>query len=192
MTIALHDVTTLVECLAVQGLNDRALLLYQKRRYRFSRARSVFTHALYEVFRGADAGPRALREGIFHYWRGSERARQVSMAILSGDDSSPATFLSEYLRVVGTSGWQTLQAARREFQLGGPARSMVGLLATAGECLEVAADRALATLTLERSEELHMPERRSLRTRLNRATRWIPRRWSRRAQTPATGRRSAE
>ncbi len=114
------------------------------------------------------------------------------MAILSGDDSSPATFLAEYLRVVGTSGWQTLLAARRERQLGGTARSMVGLLATAGECLEVAADRALANLTLERSEELAMPERRSLRTRLNRATRWIPRRWSRRGPTRAAARHSAE
>jgi hypothetical protein len=211
MTVALHDVTTLVECLASQGLNDRALLLYQKRRYRFARARSVFTHALYEVFRGHEAGPRALRDGIFHYWRSSERARHVSMAILSGDDSSPATFLSEYFRVVGTSGWQMLQAARRERQIGDAARSMVGLLATAGECLEVAADHALSTLTLERSNELDLPQRRPirsyapafglrpsageaglLRASLNRATRWIPRRWSRRAPSPAGGRHSVE
>jgi 2-polyprenyl-6-methoxyphenol hydroxylase-like FAD-dependent oxidoreductase len=196
MTVALHDVATLVDCLASQGLNDRALLLYQGRRYRFARARAVFTHALYEVFRGHDAGPQALREGLFHYWRGSERARLVSMAILSGDDSSPATFLSEYFRVVGTSGWQALQSARRELQLGGAARSMVGMLATAGECLEVAADRALATLAIERSGELEPPERNTLRTRLTGAARWIPRRWSRpgsrRAPTPAAGRRFVE
>jgi 2-polyprenyl-6-methoxyphenol hydroxylase-like FAD-dependent oxidoreductase len=32
MTVALKDVATLVDCLATHGLNDRALLLYQKRR----------------------------------------------------------------------------------------------------------------------------------------------------------------
>src|SRR5581483_8645703 len=38
MTTALHDVTTLVECLKTYGITDQALIAYQKQRYRFVRA----------------------------------------------------------------------------------------------------------------------------------------------------------
>src|SRR6202012_4378258 len=97
------DVTTLVECLRGFGLTDQALVHYQQQRYRFVRAREVFAHSLYDVLRGAGPGARAMRDGVFQYWRKQERARRVSMQILSGDDSSPTTFLTEYARVVAIS-----------------------------------------------------------------------------------------
>ncbi len=46
MTTALHDITTLVECLRGFGLTDQALVAYQQQRYRFVRAREVFAHSL--------------------------------------------------------------------------------------------------------------------------------------------------
>lgn len=82
---------------------DTALRQYEIQRYRFVRVRELLTDALYEVFRGADPGTRAIREGIFRYWETSKTARARSMALLSGADSRPAVFLKEYLTVVGTS-----------------------------------------------------------------------------------------
>lgn len=82
---------------------DRALRRYDRERYRFVRAREILADALYEVFRGAEPGTRAIREGIFRYWEGSLGARARSMALLSGADSRPTSFLREYLTVCGTS-----------------------------------------------------------------------------------------
>jgi len=153
MTTALHDVTTLVDCLRGYGLTDQALLAYQKQRYRFVRAREVFAHSLYDVLRGAGPGARAMRDGVFHYWRNQERARRVSMQILSGDDSSPATFLAEYAKVVAISGWQAgLGGLRRN--AAGSGRPLTALLATAGSCLDVAVGKAVSTVRLERSRAL--------------------------------------
>ncbi|MFO0577718.1 MAG: FAD-dependent monooxygenase [Polyangia bacterium] len=82
---------------------DEALRRYERERYRFVRAREILADALYEVFRAAEPGTRAIREGIFRYWEGSQGARARSMALLSGADSRPASFLREYLTVCGTS-----------------------------------------------------------------------------------------
>ena len=67
------------------------------------RARELLADALYEVFRAAEPGTRAIREGIFRYWEGSTTARARSMALLSGAESRPTVFLKEYLTVVGAS-----------------------------------------------------------------------------------------
>ena len=91
----------LLERLYAQNVaQDDALAVYEKNRYRFVRARELFTHALYDVFRGADGRGRVLREGLFRYWRGSERARAVSMGILSGEEATKAKFVLEYARVL--------------------------------------------------------------------------------------------
>ncbi len=82
---------------------DAALQSYQSERYRFVRARELLASALYEVFRAADPGARAIRQGIFRYWEGSRRARATSMALLSGAESRLSVFFREYLQVVGTS-----------------------------------------------------------------------------------------
>ena len=112
MTICLTDIRILVDELgaavaAGADLDDpagaAALARFQDRRYRFVRAREVLADALYEVFRGADEGARAIRSGIFRYWQGSERARASSMALLSGADSRLQSFLGEYVRVVALS-----------------------------------------------------------------------------------------
>jgi squalene monooxygenase len=127
MTAALHDVSTLTACLSrAAPLED-----YQRRRYRFVRAREVFAHAMYEVFRDAGPGALSLRAGMFRYWQANERSRQASMQILAGDDSRVTSFLAEYARVMAGSGrlaWGEAQGGQGLRQLGRMlAASMEGL-----------------------------------------------------------------
>ncbi len=56
MTNGMNDVLTLADVLGPRGATNDALNEYQRRRYDFVRMREVFTDALYEVFRGSDAG----------------------------------------------------------------------------------------------------------------------------------------
>ncbi|HTB77234.1 MAG TPA: NAD(P)/FAD-dependent oxidoreductase [Polyangiaceae bacterium] len=135
MTAALHDVSTLTACLSRAGGSDagraRALDEYQRRRYRFVRAREVFAHAMYEVFREAGPGALSLRAGMFRYWQANERARRASMRILAGDDSRVTSFLAEYARVMADSGrlaWGGAQGGSGLWQVGRMlAASMEGL-----------------------------------------------------------------
>ncbi len=116
MTAAMNDVQVLAEEVKRSGFSDDALKRYQKRRYRFVRARELFTEALYEVFRASDDGSESLKAGTFDYWRSSRRARDVSMGILSGEDSRPRTFMAEYARVMGRSTlgvWRQPRRTRR-------------------------------------------------------------------------------
>jgi squalene monooxygenase len=153
MTLALHDAETLAEALSTLGPTDAALLAYQQRRYRYVRAREMFAYALYEVFRGATPGARAISEGVFRYWR-DPRARRVSMSILSGDETSATTFAAEYARVVGKSGWNAFAGAAREGQLRAAASPVRGVIVTASECLGVALNKAVTTVAAERAREL--------------------------------------
>jgi squalene monooxygenase len=132
MTIALNDIRLVRRMLDGVPLDDRgrvdeALLHYQTARYRFVRARELLADAIYEVFRGADDGTRAIREGIFEYWNGSRGARARSMGLLSGHDSRLPSFLREYLTVVGLSTTTVLRGAVNEPTLPGRVRSLVGL-----------------------------------------------------------------
>ncbi len=109
MTVCFTDAQRLGKLLASAGnfsdaaQVDAALRRYEIERYRFVRVRELLADALYEVFRGAEPGTRAIREGIFRYWEGSKTARARSMALLSGASSNPALFLREYLTVVSNS-----------------------------------------------------------------------------------------
>ena len=109
MTIGFTDAQRIGRLLAGAGRLenhaqvDAALRRYEIERFRFVRARELLADALYEVFRAAEPGTRAIREGIFRYWEGSTTARARSMALLSGAESRPAVFLKEYLTVVGAS-----------------------------------------------------------------------------------------
>ncbi|MBK7863441.1 MAG: FAD-dependent monooxygenase [Archangiaceae bacterium] len=143
MTAAMNDVEVLAEEL-FQGVNDAALKRYQQRRYRFVRARELFTEALYEVFRAHDPGSESLKEGTFEYWRKSRRAREVSMGILSGEDSRPRTFVAEYARVTGLSALATLPDRRRT-------RS---LLSTSLMRLNRTVERSVSTWVQERRTRL--------------------------------------
>jgi 2-polyprenyl-6-methoxyphenol hydroxylase-like FAD-dependent oxidoreductase len=111
MTVCLTDVRILAEELAAEAALDSALARYQARRYRFARVREVLAEALYETFLASTDGTRAIREGIFRYWEGGGRARAASLALLSGADSSLASFLAEYGRVVGHGLGQSLRGA---------------------------------------------------------------------------------
>lgn len=110
MSIGLMDAQSLGRVLQSPGsfldedALDARLRQYEATRYRFVRAREVLADALYEVFRAAEPGTRALCEGLFRYWEGSQNARARSMALLSGASSDPFVFLKEYLKVVAFSG----------------------------------------------------------------------------------------
>ena len=99
MTSALHDAVALADCLQADGPGDEALLAYQRRRYRFVRERESFAQALYDVFRGGDAGARAIREAVFRYWE-DEGARRASTDILAGESPGALVFAREYAHVV--------------------------------------------------------------------------------------------
>jgi 2-polyprenyl-6-methoxyphenol hydroxylase-like FAD-dependent oxidoreductase len=154
MTTGLHDVTTLAECLSAYGPTDDGLVEYQRRRYRFVRAREAFTHSLYGVLRGEGTGAFTLREGIFRYWRGSQRARSVSMGVLSGDHAGVATFVAEYVRVLLTSGGLACRGALGDREARAALERVSSVLNTAGEGIRVALEKALSTLSLERTSAL--------------------------------------
>jgi len=136
LTTGLNDIRVLADELgagatAVEGEGeglDAALLRYQRRRYRFVRAREILADALYEVFRGASPGPLAVRNGILRYWQGSARARTASMALLSGQESRLSAFLAEYARVVGRSAYGVFQEGGEESSMAVRAASLSGLL----------------------------------------------------------------
>lgn len=103
MTSALHDASLLAECVARHGLELSALERYDRLRRPFVRTREAFSQMLYSIFRGANDGTEALRTAVFDYWQGSERARNKSMAILSGDESDALAFVAEFSRVCALS-----------------------------------------------------------------------------------------
>jgi 2-polyprenyl-6-methoxyphenol hydroxylase-like FAD-dependent oxidoreductase len=154
MTSALHDVTTLAECVREEGLTDEALVSYQRRRFRFVRAREAFTHALYDVLRGEAGGALSLRAGIFRYWRGSERARLVSMGILAGEEDSVTTFVAEYLRVVTTSSGVAFRTGSRDRGALEGLSHVAALFGLAKGAVGVALDKAISTVALERAAHI--------------------------------------
>ena len=146
MTTGMNDVLTLADCLAEGDHSDDALLEYQKQRYRFIRMRSMFTEALYEVFKGRDAGSKTLQAGVFRYWRRSARARRASMGILSGDESRPVVFMSEYARVLGLSTLDVLDGLIAEPSVRGGYSRMKSLLKTSLGRLEVSGKKTVRML----------------------------------------------
>jgi flavin-dependent dehydrogenase len=145
MTAAMNDIMVLADELTRHGLTEDALMSYQRRRYRFVRARELFTEALYEVFRAHDDGSEALKAGTFSYWRSSRRARDVSMGILSGESSHPRTFMTEYTRVMGRSTLSVWRDADRT-------RS---LLRTSLSRLNRTLERSVSTWIEARQARLH-------------------------------------
>ncbi len=132
MTVGLHDVELLGELLRGVPLAnpigvDRALAEYERRRYQFVRAREILADAIYEVFRGVDDGTRAIRAGIFRYWRADMEHRANSMALLSGRESRLPSFLREYLTVASMSTSTVLRGAVNEPTLRGRVKSLYGL-----------------------------------------------------------------
>lgn len=113
MTNAVNDALTLADLVGSELHLDDALAEYQRRRYDFIRMRELFTDSLYEIFRGQDAGSLALQQGVFAYWRGSERARRESMDILSGENVQLTRFAVEYARVMRNSARDVLRRGVR-------------------------------------------------------------------------------
>jgi hypothetical protein len=137
MTNAMNDVLTLAELLGERGAGDDALNEYQRRRYDFVRMRELFTDALYEVFRGQDDGSKALQQGVFKYWRSSQRAQRSSMDILSGEEVRVSRFVVEYSRVFRGSAVEVVKQLAWQPRTGGAklkalAKVSLGRLGEAG------------------------------------------------------------
>lgn len=150
MTIGMNDVVQLVDVLERHGTGEAALLEYQRLRYRFARTREIFTEALYEIFRGLDAGSLALQSGIFRYWRSSERSRRASMGILSGDENRAHVFMTEYARVMGSSAVDVAAQALTELKPVRSAQRLSKMLRTSLKRLDVSARRTVHTVLQER------------------------------------------
>ncbi len=146
MTNGLNDVLTLADVVGARGPTNEALNEYQRRRYDFVRMREVFTDALYEVFRGLDAGSIALQSGVFRYWRGSEKRRAASMDILSGEDVRPSAFVSEYSRVFGFSAVNVLAGVTSDAEVRARAKVLKSLAKTSLGRLEVAVNKTARTM----------------------------------------------
>ncbi len=146
MTNGLNDVLTLADVVGARGPTNEALSEYQRRRYDFVRMREVFTDALYEVFRGLDAGSVALQSGVFRYWRGSEKRRAASMDILSGEDVRPSAFVSEYSRVFGFSAANVLAGVTSDAEVRARAKVLKSLAKTSLGRLEVAVNKTARTM----------------------------------------------
>jgi 2-polyprenyl-6-methoxyphenol hydroxylase-like FAD-dependent oxidoreductase len=154
MTNGLHDASLLAACVARRGPTDEALLEYQRGRYRYIRTREAFTRALYAVLLGSTPGTRGLRDGLFAYWSGSARSRGVSTAVLSGDDERVATFVVEYLRVVGTASALAAASALSRGQIVAAGRDVGAVLAAGGEAMKIAFEKARSALALEHRASL--------------------------------------
>ena len=98
---------------------------------------------------GRGDGPRALRAGIFRYWR-APHARSASMDILSGDESGTDAFVREYLKVVSAGGaGAALDLFRaRDRRTARAVRAMIGI---ARHVTRDAVTKAISTLAVERT-----------------------------------------
>ena len=160
MTNAMNDVLTLGQVVSRSGPSDAALSEYQRQRYDFVRMRELFTDALYEVFRGHDAGSRALQQGVFRYWASSERSRRASMDILSGEDVRVSGFVKEYSRVFRRSAVDVMGKLVRDPRDG--TKRLGSLVKTSFARMEVAAERAARRWVERHRLELHeLPEVRA-------------------------------
>jgi squalene monooxygenase len=128
MTNSLSDICILSDELRLGSTLDEALARYEVRRYRFVRIREILAEELYEAFRAEGVGARAIRTGIFRYWRTSAHGRAATVALLSGDDARLSTFVSEYLRVMRESIQGTVLRPKSDSSLRGRAHSLAGLL----------------------------------------------------------------
>jgi 2-polyprenyl-6-methoxyphenol hydroxylase-like FAD-dependent oxidoreductase len=135
MTNSLSDIRILSEELRNSETLDEALARYEVRRYRFVRIREILAEELYEAFRAEGAGARAIRTGIFRYWRTSARGRAATVALLSGDDARLSTFVGEYLRVMRESIHGVVLGPTSDVSLRGRATSLAGLLKDSLELL---------------------------------------------------------
>ncbi len=161
MPTTLLDAVTLAECLERSASIDAGLVAYQRRHYRFARVREVFAQALYDVFRGADPGAKALCDGVFAYWRRDRRARAASIRILCGEASGGLAFASQYARVLGITSSQLINRAMgsHELRLATPIGAVFVFL---GASLRHAAGHAIAALQTELTERLEPPLERDL------------------------------
>jgi len=79
-------------------LDDASVRRYRAEHDRYVPTRQALADAIYEAFRGGDAGARSIRRALFEYWGSGEVARSRSMALLSCSEQRPRVFLTEYLK----------------------------------------------------------------------------------------------
>ncbi|NUN15779.1 MAG: FAD-dependent monooxygenase [Myxococcales bacterium] len=104
ITNGLHDVATLLPLLRRYidsgGQDQAALGTYEARRKPFFATRYLLARALWEVFRSDAPGAQALRMHVFRRWRTHPRFRRRTLGLLSGSETRPWAFATQYLSVV--------------------------------------------------------------------------------------------
>src|SRR5262249_32948060 len=96
----------------------RAAQLYAKRRRAPQRTRIALASALYRAFSEPSPEMAGLRAGLFRYWERSADGREISMALLSTDESRMSVMAREYARVVGYGLAAMARARAGEFPAG--------------------------------------------------------------------------
>lgn len=82
-------------------LDAASLRRYRIEHDRYVPTRQVLAAAIYEAFRGGQAGERAIRRALFDYWESGPVARSRSMSLLSCAEGRASVFLTEYLKAAG-------------------------------------------------------------------------------------------
>jgi 2-polyprenyl-6-methoxyphenol hydroxylase-like FAD-dependent oxidoreductase len=82
-------------------LDAASLRRYRVEHDRYVPTRQVLAAAIYEAFRGGQAGERAIRRALFDYWESGPVARSRSMSLLSCAEGRASVFLTEYLKAAG-------------------------------------------------------------------------------------------
>jgi squalene monooxygenase len=82
-------------------LDAASLRRYRIEHDRYVPTRQALADAIYEAFRGGEAGARAIRRALFDYWESGEAARSRSMSLLSCSEGRASVFLTEYLKAAG-------------------------------------------------------------------------------------------
>lgn len=104
ITNGLFDAMTLLPLLRRYvdgaGRDSSWLRLYEARRKPFFATRYLLARALWEVFRAEAPGAQALRKHVFRRWQTHAAFRQRTLGLLSGSESHPWAFASQYLSVV--------------------------------------------------------------------------------------------
>jgi 2-polyprenyl-6-methoxyphenol hydroxylase-like FAD-dependent oxidoreductase len=103
MTMGIDDAIRLARVLRCRdGDVAAALALYAAERRSRQRARTLLAAMLHDALGGAGPEMGLLRAALHRYWSDRARARAASMALLSMDEVSMRSILTEFLRVAAS------------------------------------------------------------------------------------------
>jgi 2-polyprenyl-6-methoxyphenol hydroxylase-like FAD-dependent oxidoreductase len=126
-------------------LGARELRAYRAEHDRYVPTRQALADAIFEAFRGADEGARAIRTALFRYWGQGPRNRRRSLALLACSEGRPHVFLSEYIKTARHAvGGSLAPSHARHLPVGDRLRRVEGAVRLAGDKLGLVASVAWA------------------------------------------------